>query len=142
MSDGLVLLSFPARADYLILPRLALAGVARAVPMAEEVLADLKLAVTEACGNVVRHAYDETVGEPGAVHLTIAAEPDWLTITIEDDGVGLSPELLAAENGGDPSTHRESGMGLAIIAAIADELEVRRAGPAGGTQLRIRKRLA
>ena len=49
--------SMPAKAEYLILARLALAGIAREVPMSEPALADLKLAVTEACGNAVRHAY-------------------------------------------------------------------------------------
>ena len=52
----LVRLSFPAKPEYLLLARLALTGIARDVPMSDELLADLKLAVTEACGNSVRHA--------------------------------------------------------------------------------------
>ena len=66
-----VRLDFPAKADYLLLARLALSGLARTLTLDEEDLADLKLAVTEACGNAVRHAYDggrSRAGDPqGAV---------------------------------------------------------------------------
>lgn len=119
VSDRTIRLSFPARAEFLILGRLALVGTARAVPIPEEILADLKLAVTEACGNVVRHAYG---GEEGTVRLTIDARPKTITVTVEDDGVGLvldGPAGAIAEDGA-----LESGMGLAIIEAIADELVV------------------
>ena len=57
MTDRVVRLTFPAKADYLLLARLTLSGLARELPLDDELLADLKLAVTEACGNAVRHAY-------------------------------------------------------------------------------------
>jgi serine/threonine-protein kinase RsbW len=126
-----VVLTFPARAEYLILPRLALAGIARAVPIEEEVLADLKLAVTEACGNVVRHAYGD---DDGPVRVTIALAEGAVTISVADDGAGIAAERPAGRADG------EGGMGLAIIGAIADELDVR-PGAAGGTVLTLRKTL-
>ena len=126
-----VVLTFPARAEYLILPRLALAGIARAVPIEEEVLADLKLAVTEACGNVVRHAYGE---DDGPVRVTIALAEGAVTISVADDGAGIPAEQPGGRADG------EGGMGLAIIGAIADELDVR-PGAAGGTVLTLRKAL-
>jgi len=139
MSDAQVVrLSFPARAEYLILARLALAGVARAVPIPDETLADLKLAVTEACGNVVRHAYDGRGEADGICRVTIETREGMISIAVEDEGVGL-PEN-AGVNGVDDGDS-ESGMGLGIIGAIADELDLRRAGPGGGTQLTLRKRL-
>jgi serine/threonine-protein kinase RsbW len=135
MSDALVRLSFPARAEYLILPRLALAGIARAVPIDEEVLADLKLAVTEACGNVVRHAYGEA---EGPVRVTIAVADGTVSIAVADDGVGLPAGLSRLGGAADG----EGGMGLAIIGAIADELDLRTAEHgAGGTVLTLRKAL-
>lgn len=127
-----VVLTFPARAEYLILPRLALAGIARAVPIEEEVLADLKLAVTEACGNVVRHAYGE---DDGPVRVTIALAESAVTISVADEGAGIP---ASSSPGG--RADREGGMGLAIIGAIADELDVR-PGVAGGTVLTLRKAL-
>ena len=56
MSVDVVTLAIPARTEYLILARLALAGIAREVEIDQATLADLKLAVTEACGNAVQHA--------------------------------------------------------------------------------------
>ena len=56
MIESVVRLTFPAKADYLLLARLALSGVVRHLRLEEEQVADLKLAVTEACGNAVRHA--------------------------------------------------------------------------------------
>jgi serine/threonine-protein kinase RsbW len=138
VSDGVVRLSFPARAEYLILARLALAGVSRAVPIPEETLADLKLAITEACGNAVRHAYATTDGESdGVVRVSIEARDGTIAISVEDEGVGLPAD--GGVNG--DREDGESGMGLAIIEAIADELEIRRSGASGGTLLTLHKRL-
>lgn len=137
MSEHLVTLSFPARAEYLLLPRLALVGIARGVEISEEVLADLKLAVTEACGNAVRHAYAE-VGPDDVVRVTIAVEDGTIRIAVEDDGVGLGgPDGFAhGPSGG------EGGMGLSIIEAIADDLSVGPASDSGGTLVVLRKSLA
>ncbi len=138
MTSHLVKLAFPARAEFLLLPRLALSGIARGVPMSEELLADLKLAVTEACGNAVRHGYPD--GE-GMVEVAIEIDPGaWIRITVEDHGVGTPGESdLRSENGDlDPA---EGGMGLTIIRAIADDVELdHRSGE--GTRLVMRKSLA
>ena len=47
----------PAKPEYITLCRLALTGISRLRPLGDETLADLKLALTEACSNSVRHAY-------------------------------------------------------------------------------------
>ncbi len=138
MTDGIVRLSFPARAEFLILGRLALVGVSRAAAISEETLADLKLALTEACGNAVRHAYSgEQDGRAGVVRVAIEVRDGTIAITVEDEGIGLPADARANGAGEDG----ESGMGLAIIEAIADELDVRSAGEGGGTLLTLRKRL-
>ena len=67
--DGMVVrLKIPARAEYITLCRLALTGIARLRSMSDEVLADLKLALTEAASNSVRHAYGEQ--DVGVVEIT------------------------------------------------------------------------
>ena len=136
MSSGVVTLTMPARTEYLVLARLALAGIAREVAMSESVLADLKLAVTEACGNVARHAYPTA---PGAVHIRFEATEGSIEIAVEDDGSGSA----AAEWDGhkDGPVPGEEGMGLAIIRAVVDELEVVPRGDAAGTVVRMRKSL-
>lgn len=133
-----VRLTLPAKAEYLILVRLALAGIAREVPISESALADLKLAVTEVCGNAVRHAYRDTAGMV-RVHFTVGAEA--IDVAVEDDGPGL--ELDALPEGpilGEALL--EEGMGLAISRSIVDELVVDEGGDGHGTVVRLRKRLA
>ena len=56
-----------------------------AVPEARA--ADIELAVSEATGNVVRHAYRSSDGRVG---VTVAREDDELTVVVRDEGVGLS----------------------------------------------------
>lgn len=126
-----VRLDMPARSEYLILARLALAGIARDVPMSETVLADLKLAVTEACGNAVQHA---GAGGHGVIRLRFDVDPGEIRIEVEDEGGGLTDAPAP------PEQPAESGMGLAIIRAIVDELEIASVA-GGGTVLRMRKRL-
>jgi serine/threonine-protein kinase RsbW len=145
VNDGAtVRLSFPAKPDYLLLARLALAGVARTLPIGPELLADLKLAVTEACGNAVRHAYDP--GE-GTVDLAFVLADDRLDLIVEDSGTGIRvpAEALVAEPMpvAAPETRqvRESGMGMAIIRAIVDELEVRGGTGGRGTVVHMTKYL-
>jgi serine/threonine-protein kinase RsbW len=137
VSREVVRLVIPARTEYLILARLALAGIARGTPIDEATLADLKLAVTEACGNAVRHAQ---LAEHGVVHVDFGLADGAIEIRVEDSGPGIGALPVTEADEGDELA--ESGMGLAIIRALVDELEIvdRESGP--GTVVRMRKRLA
>jgi serine/threonine-protein kinase RsbW len=136
MGEGLVRLTFPAKPDYLLLARLALSGLTRAVPVSEEALADLKLAVTEACGNAVRHAYPEGVGD---VSVSYVMTGDTLEMIVEDQGTGLDSADIADEP---VSVPLESGMGLSIIRTIVDQLDIDAGADGRGTVVRMSKRLA
>jgi serine/threonine-protein kinase RsbW len=132
MTDGVVTLTFPAKPDYLLLARLALAGLARSLPLDEEAVADLKLAVTEACGNAVRHAYGAGDGRVSVVYVVF---DDRLDMIVEDQGAGLHGPMAREFD-----ELAESGMGIAIIRAIVDELEVREGADGRGTAVRMTKR--
>jgi serine/threonine-protein kinase RsbW len=139
MSDTVVRLSFPAKADYLLLARLALSGIARELQVGDELLADLKLALTEACGNAVRHAYVE--GNAGAVTVVFTVDDDRLAMTVADDGEGIRAPDVPEVDETEPAAALESGMGMPIIRAIVDELAVE-SGPEGrGTHVRMVKYL-
>jgi anti-sigma regulatory factor (Ser/Thr protein kinase) len=134
VDDVHVRLSFPAKPDYLLLARLALSGIARQLPVEDELLADLKLAVTEACGNAVRHAYPEGAGD---VIVAFVVRNDVIEMTVEDRGSGIGAAFVPDR----PLGPVDSGMGLAIMRTIVDELDVQ-AGPDGrGTVVRMTKRL-
>jgi serine/threonine-protein kinase RsbW len=130
-----VRLTIPARAEYITLCRLALTGIARLRELSDELLADLKLALTEAASNSVRHAYgDEVVG---VVEISYELFSDRLVIEVTDEGAGF--DLAKVE--GHPDELSEGGLGIAIIRAIADEVEIG-AQPGGkGSRLRFEKAL-
>ena len=130
-------LVFPARPEYLLLARLALTGVARLAPVDEEALADLRLAVTEAAANACRHAYDDGVGDV-TVHLSLGGD-DVLEVVVEDDGPGFDGDAVD-EWEATPSD--EDGMGLAIIRAVADDVEIGRARTAPARACASRGRCA
>ena len=132
---GRVVLEVPAKPEFLLLARLAATGVGRSAGASEETIADLKLAVTEAVANAVRHAYPPDA--PGRVSVELSAGDGRLEIAVSDDGRGLGDAQLAPR-GDEPG---ESGMGLSIIRAIADELEVGAGADGRGTRVRFACRL-
>ena len=137
MSDTSVTLVVPARPEYLLLTRLALTGVARLGSADEEALADLRLAVTEAVANACRHAYEDGGGDV-TVGLSLIGD-DRLEVVVEDDGSGFDQHVAYERQSDGPG---EDGMGLAIIRAVADEVEI---GPRKdgrpGTRLRFTRSL-
>ena len=130
-----VRLTIPARPEYITLGRLALTALAGVRPVPDETLYDLKLALTEACTNSVRHAYEN--GREGNVDIVYELQPDRLVIEVGDEGSGFEP--VETNGGGDEL--EEGGLGIEIIRALADEVEI---GPRdeGGSRLRFVKFLA
>ena len=132
-----VRLTIPAKPEYIALSRLALTGLARLRALSDELLADLKLALTEATSNSVRHAYPQ--GD-GRVEIRYELRGDVLTIEVSDEGAGF-------EHTGDRTIEglgdlTEGGLGIAIISAIADELEVGKGADGRGSRLRFVKSLS
>jgi serine/threonine-protein kinase RsbW len=127
-------LEIPARAEYVALARLALSGLADAVGLSEELRADLKLALTEAVSNSVRHAY---AGGGGVVSIAYHVRRSELAIEVVDDGAGFDPDRAPIE--GEELT--EGGLGIAIIRTIADDLEIRSRPGVRGSRLRFVKLL-
>jgi serine/threonine-protein kinase RsbW len=122
-----VLLTMPARPEGVGVVRQALAGMADALDFEPSVLADMKMAVTEACTNVVVHAYDDADG--GVLEVEMLAAEHGLTIVVRDHGTGIQPRPARPE----PAA---LGLGLPLIAALSDSFELR--GSAGaGTEVRM-----
>jgi serine/threonine-protein kinase RsbW len=136
-ADALTIrLTIPARAEYITLCRLALTGIGRLRELSDELLADLKLALTEAASNSVRHAYGAHQ-DVGVVEISYELHSDRLVIEVTDEGEGFDPAAAAAQ----PDKLAEGGLGIAIIRAIADAVEIG-AQPGGkGSRLRFEKAL-
>jgi serine/threonine-protein kinase RsbW len=108
-------LRIPAQPENLALARLALAGVGTVAATDEDVIADLKVAVTEACTNAIQHAYPDGTGY---VVIRYRVGGDALEVEVEDDGGGFDP----TDPGADASeTDGGQGMGLMLIRELTDE---------------------
>jgi len=116
----------PAKAENVAVVRHALAGLAEEIGMDEAGIADLKTVVTEACMNVVAHAYG---GEPGP--LTVEARPDaeGLTVVVRDEGRGIRPQADVDQ----PSLR----LGLSLIAALSSSFAIS-GGLDRGTEVSMR----
>jgi len=134
-SDHIVRLRIPAKAEYITLGRLALTGLSRLQELPEEALADMKLALTEACSNSVRHAYRD--GREGTVEIVYELDADRLAIEVMDDGPGFD----YVESEGEDRELTEGGLGIAIIRSLSDEFELGERESGGGSRLRFVKHL-
>lgn len=102
----------PASEDTLPIVRQALRSFGETVAAERDALEDAELALTEACANVVEHAYAD--GE-GALEVTFRAYERDMRVSVRDYGHGIPPG----------ATDDASGFGLAMIEAIAGEVEIR-----------------
>ena len=114
------------RPENVVLVRETIAGVADAIGVDAADLDDIRTAVTEACNNVVLHAYG---GDEGALEVEIYAEPASCGVLVRDRGIGLEPPV-----------NRDQwivGIGLPVIEALAEHVEFEET-PGGGTEVRMR----
>jgi serine/threonine-protein kinase RsbW len=119
-------MSLPARAENVAVVRHALAGLAERLGMGEAEIADLKTVVTEACMNVVVHAYPDD--ELGLVAIEAMEEKEGLTVVVRDFGQGIQPR---------PEADRPSlRIGLTLIAALSASFEIK-GGVDLGTEIRM-----
>jgi serine/threonine-protein kinase RsbW len=112
------------RAENVLLVRQALSGLAEAVGLDPIALNDVSTAVTEACNNVVLHAYG---GGEGALEVDLSTTSTGLDATVRDHGSGIKPGVKAAEE-------VSGGIGLPVIQALSDSVEFRDV-PGGGTEV-------
>jgi serine/threonine-protein kinase RsbW len=132
-----VRLTIPAKPEYITLCRLALTGLTRVRPLSKECVADLKLALTEAVSNSVRHAYGDGNGCVDILYELTAAR---IAIEVHDQGEGFEHDVP------DPDDTligvSEGGLGIAIIKSIADEFELGAGAEGRGSRLRFAKNLS
>jgi anti-sigma regulatory factor (Ser/Thr protein kinase) len=104
-------ITLPARAENVAVVRHAVGGLGEVLDVDDQTLSDIKLAVTEACTNVVVHAYPEGEGPMG---LRASIDDRRLYLVVTDRGRGIVPR---ADSPG-------LGLGLPLIATLAESLEL------------------
>src|SRR4051794_40040258 len=95
--SGAVRLSLPAVAENVAVVRQALTGMTEALGIGAGVLADMKTAVSEACNNVVIHAYNEHA-QARPVEVTATARDGDVAVTVSDQGRGITPQEANLDN--------------------------------------------
>ena len=121
-----IVLEIPSSAEYILLGRLVVSCVGQLAGFGPEDVYDLKLAVTEAATNVVRHA------EVGSFQIEYRVLPQAVEVTVTDAGGGFELEELSSV----PGEH--GGFGLTVIRGLVDEVVVD--STAEGTRLRMVRR--
>ena len=118
------------------LPRLVVASVVRTLAFTAQDVADLELAVTEACANAVRHAYGDGTG--GNVEVSLRPRANGVELQVADTGAGIELPLPDPPTAPSP----DGGMGLPLIRAVVDELAIANGSGGRGTVVRMTKRSA
>lgn len=107
-------LELPARAANIAVVRHAFGALGEAFAVEEEILSNIRLAVTEACTNVVVHAYPDDHEGPLEVRATLRDEK--LEVVVRDEGLGIAPR---ADSPG-------LGLGLPLIASLTESVQLGR----------------
>jgi serine/threonine-protein kinase RsbW len=121
-----VCLSLLGTAENVVLVRGMLAGLGQITGIDGSDLNDISTAVTEACNNVVMHAYD---GEHGPLELEVCIAEETIEVLVRDRGGGIRRE----DGAGDETA---TGIGLHVIQTLARTVEVANT-PKGGTSVRM-----
>ncbi len=110
--------------ENVVLVREMLSGMAEALGIGESDLNDIRTAVTEACNNVVLHAYE---GDPGHMEVEAHLTSEGMKLLVRDHGSGITtlPE--------DSDAH-SSGIGLHVIRTLAHSVEFSETA-GGGTEV-------
>jgi serine/threonine-protein kinase RsbW len=121
-----VCLTLSNQPDNVLLVRETLSGLAETVGVDGVDLNDIRTAVTEACNNVVLHAYE---GEEGPLQVELYVNADSVEVVVRDNGTGIRPHIRSDEEAA-------LGIGLSIIQALAPRVEFKDV-EGGGTEVRM-----
>ncbi|WP_433331802.1 ATP-binding protein [Spirillospora sp. CA-294931] len=124
-------LALPREALSIPVIRSVLGDSLRGLGASEDCVADLLVATSEACTNVIQHARGS-----GTYEVVGQVDDDCCRLKIMDWGRGLR-NVPSAQDRGDLA---ESGRGIRIMRALVDELSID-SSPEVGTIVHLKKRL-
>jgi len=133
-------LQIPCNPKYIAVARLVAAGVGARSGLSVDDIDDLKVAVSEACTNVIDHAFPdpEKAEHSTAISLRFTPRENGLQVEVEDYGAGFDPDDLPQPELYELSVDR--GLGLYLINQLTDEVDIQSA-PDSGTKIIMTKRV-
>lgn len=123
-----IILEIPSRSEYVLLARLVVTQAGQVAGFGPEDIYDLKLAITEAVTNAIRHA------RVASIKIEYLVRPQEVEISVIDAGGGFDAESIAR----DPNNR--GGFGLAVIGNLVDEVALD--SGSGGTRLTMIRRIS
>jgi serine/threonine-protein kinase RsbW len=117
MPDTLTL-SVPGKAEYVSTVRLAVSSLAAKSGFDIETIEDIKVAVSEACSNILCHS---EIRSEYIYKVECTLHDGKLEISVSDDGVGFDTDDYKAP---EPGCLQGGGLGIYIIKALMDEVQV------------------
>jgi anti-sigma regulatory factor (Ser/Thr protein kinase) len=118
--DQIVRLTLPARLEFISVATAMMREVAAKLKLEYKDARQLELVAEEACVNVVEHAYE---GEIGSYDIAVERRPGQIVVAVEDHGLPF--DFKKYEDG------KESGLGLSLMKAFADEVHFMNLGRRG-----------
>lgn len=116
MAYDLISMNMSVNPDFVSVIRLTLSGVASRIGFSLDDIEDMKVCVSEACTNAIKHSKKDEFQVKFYVY------PDRLTIEVLDDGIGYDVDSLTSPDLKNPKT---SGLGIFIIKTLMDEVEIK-----------------
>ena len=138
MSDKhIITMTIPAISDYISVVRVAVSGVAARLQFTVDEIEDIKVAVSEACTNVIQHAYEDAVGN---IHIQCELDEEELTILVKDTGKGFDPKTLSSKKVEDNGEGTFGlGLGLTFIKSLMDDTDVQSSVGQGCTVTMVKR---
>ncbi len=127
-------LTVPTEARLISQTRRVFTGYLEEMGVDEDDVSDVGVALSEACSNVLRHAYD---AESESFHLSADFWPDEIVVVVEDHGVGIPPGSGSAHH----DVEATSGRGLHLIKELMTSVTFETMPSRQGTRLQMRKSL-
>ena len=135
-----VTLELPCHPQYLLVVRLTAGGVGHRAELSVEDIEDLKVAIAEACTNVINHAFDDSVKETDRkIIIRFTHSNNEVRVEVEDAGSGFDPERIERDKR--TGLEGKGGLGFGLMRELTDNLKIESA-PGSGTKVTLIKRAA
>lgn len=126
-------LKVPSKAEYVAVVRALVTDIARRLSMSTSAVQDVQVAASEACANVVIHAYSDPDRAPSDMTVRCMSSHGRMVIEVADSGRGFSVPIAFARD-----EEKDGGLGLLLINELMDQVSLDSA-PDQGTIVRMVK---
>lgn len=127
MARSIHTIKIPSSTRYLEEARRFVETYARAADLAEETVEHFKIAVDEACTNVIKHSYKGDASHQ--IDLAVIVDNDYFTVRIRDEGQAFQPEFYKEPDIFELAKRRRAGgLGVHMMRRLMDRVEYRKRG--------------